>query len=29
MGVNSLNPVQKATYSEKKTQKWEKMENVQ
>ena len=30
MGVNRLNPVQKATYSEeKKDQKWEKMKNVQ
>ena len=29
MGVNRLNPVQKATHSEKKNQKWEKMKNVQ
>ena len=28
MGVNRLNPVQKATYF-KKDQKWEKMNNVQ
>ena len=28
MGVNRLNPVQKATYVKKK-QKWEKMKNVQ
>ena len=28
MGVNRLNPVQKATYL-KKNQKWEKMKNVQ
>ena len=29
MGVNRLNPVQKATYFKKKYQKWEKMKNVQ
>ena len=29
MGVNRLNPVQKAAYSEKENQKWEKMKNVQ
>ena len=29
MGVNRLNPVQKATYLKKKSQKWEKMKNVQ
>ena len=29
MGVNRLNPVQKATYFLKKNQKWEKMKNVQ
>ena len=29
MGVNRLNPVQKATYSTKKNQKWEKTKNAQ
>ena len=29
MGVNRLNPVQKATYLKKSNKKWEKMKNVQ
>ena len=29
MSVNTLNPVQKATYFFKKNQKWEEMKNVQ
>ena len=29
MGLNRMNPVQKATYLKKKNQKWEKMKNVQ
>ena len=29
MGVNRLNPLEKATYFLKKNQKWEKMKNVQ
>ena len=29
MGVNRLNPVQKATYLKEKNQKWEKMKSVQ